>query len=67
MRRAPIGEIGFDHFRHSYAAGPTLLTGGFPMVLFLFARGGGDSAHNIATINPGVPGGGSRPSLYQPR
>ncbi len=58
------GDLGFDHFRHSYAAGLTLRAGGFPMVQLLFAWGGGEGTHNIATINPGVFGGGSRPSLY---
>ena len=57
-------DLGFDHFRHSYAAGLTLRAGGFPMVQLLFAWGSGEGTHIFANINPGILGGGSRPSLY---
>jgi hypothetical protein len=57
-------DLGFDHFRHSYAAGLTLRAGGFPMVQLLFAWGGGEGTHTLANINPSILGGGSRPSLY---
>jgi hypothetical protein len=58
------GDLGFDHFRHSYAAGLTLRAGGFPMVQLLFAWGGGEGTHIFANINPSILGGGARPSLY---
>src|SRR5579863_1214622 len=57
-------DLGFDHFRHSYAAGLTIRAGGFPMVQLLFAWGGGEGTHTIANINPSILGGGCRPSLY---
>jgi hypothetical protein len=60
LRRA---DLGFEHFRHSYAAGVTLRAGGFPQVWLLFAWGGGDT-HAIAYINPSLLGGSSRPPLY---
>jgi hypothetical protein len=58
------GELGFDHFRHSYAAGLTFRAGGFPFVQVLFAWGGNEGTHTIATIAPGVLGGGARPPLF---
>ncbi|MBV9504671.1 MAG: hypothetical protein JO323_06660 [Acidobacteriia bacterium] len=58
------GDIGFDHFLHSYAAGLTVRAGGFPMVQLLFAWGGHEGTHSIAYINPIILGGGGRPSLY---
>ncbi len=57
-------DIGFDHFRHSYATGITIRAGGFPQVLLLFAFGGGEGTHTTGYINPGLLGGDSRPSLY---
>ena len=56
-------DLGFEHFRHSYAAGITIRAGGFPQASLLFAWGGGDT-HTIAYINPSLLGGSSRPSLY---
>ena len=58
------GDIGFDHFRHSYAAGLTIRAGGFPQVWLLFAWGGGEGTHTTGYISPGLLGGSNRPSLY---
>lgn len=58
------GDLGFDHFRHSYAAGITIRGGGIPAVAILFAFGGGEGTHIIANVSPVLLGGGSRPSLY---
>jgi len=57
-------DLGFDHFRHSYAAGLTLRAGGFPMLQILVAWGGGEGTHIFANISPSLLGGGARPSLY---
>jgi hypothetical protein len=56
-------DLGFSHFRHSYAAGLTLRAGGFPMVQMMFAWGGTESQHNIFNMNSSLLGGGARPSL----
>jgi hypothetical protein len=58
------GDLGFQHLLHSYAVGLTIRAGGYPMVQLLFAWGGHEGTHTIATINPALTGGGSRPSLY---
>jgi hypothetical protein len=58
------GDIGFDHLRHSYAAGLTLRAGGFPMVYLMYAWGSGEGTHTIASMNTSLLGGSSRPSLY---
>lgn len=58
------GDIEFKHLRHSYAAGLTLRAGGFPMVYLMFAWGGGEGTHTIASMNTSLLGGSSRPSLY---
>jgi hypothetical protein len=57
-------DIGFDHFRHSYATGLTIRAGGYPQVSILFAWGGGEGTHTSAYINPGLLGGSNRPSLF---
>jgi hypothetical protein len=57
-------ELGFDHFRHSYAAGLTIRAGAFPQVWLLFAWAGGEGTHTTAYINPVLLGGSSRPSLF---
>ena len=56
-------DLGFDHFRHSYAGGLTLRAGGFPMVQMMFAWGGPEGHHNIFNINSSLLGGGARPPL----
>jgi hypothetical protein len=57
-------DLGFNHLAHSYAAGLTLRAGGLPVVDLLFAWGGGEGTHTIATVSPSLLGGTSRPSLY---
>ena len=57
------GDIGFNHFRHSYAAGLTLRAGAFPMVSLMFAWGGPEGHHNIFNMNSSLLGGGARPLL----
>ena len=56
-------DLGFDHFRHSYAGGLTLRAGGFPMVQMMFAWGGPEGHHNIFNLNSSLLGGGGRPPL----
>jgi len=45
------GDIGFDHLKHSFAAGLTLRAGGFPQVSLLYAWGG-ESSHTIGALTP---------------
>ena len=56
-------DIGFNHLRHSYAAGFTLRAGGFPMVSMMFAWGGPEGHHNLFNMNPSLLGGSARPGL----
>jgi hypothetical protein len=58
------GDIGFDHLKHSFAAGLTLRAGGFPMVFLMFAWGGNEGHHTIFNMNTSLLGGSARPSLY---
>ncbi|MBV9181030.1 MAG: hypothetical protein JO356_06950, partial [Acidobacteria bacterium] len=58
------GDLGFSHFRHSFAAGFTLRAGAFPMVSLMFAWGGPEGHHNLFNMNTSLLGGSSRPSLY---
>jgi hypothetical protein len=58
------GDLGFDHLKHSFAAGLTLRAGGFPMVSLMFAWGGPEGHHNIFNMSTSLLGGSSRPSLY---
>jgi hypothetical protein len=57
------GDLGFDHLKHSLAAGLTLRAGGFPMVSLMFAWGGTEGHHNIFNMNNSLLGGSSRPLL----
>jgi hypothetical protein len=57
-------DLEFKHMVHSYAAGLTLRAGGFPMVYLMFAWGGHEGTHTIASMNTSLLGGSSRPSLY---
>jgi hypothetical protein len=57
------GDVGFSHLKHSFAGGLTLRAGGFPMVSLMFAWGGPEGHHNIATMNTSLLGGSSRPAL----
>ncbi|MBV9155002.1 MAG: hypothetical protein JO097_01980 [Acidobacteriaceae bacterium] len=57
-------EIGFNHLKHSFAAGLNLRAGGFPVASLLFAFGGNEGTHNIMYVDPSLLGGSARPSLY---
>jgi len=54
-------SLGFDHLRHSFAAGITLRAGGFPVVNMLFAWGGGEGTHTIFGVDSSLMGGAARP------
>ena len=57
------GQLGFDHLAHSYAAGLTIHAGGLPVIDLLFAWGGHEGNHTIATVDNSLLGGASRPPL----
>jgi hypothetical protein len=57
------GDLGFSHLKHSFAGGVTLRAGAFPMVSLMFAWGGAEGHHNIASMNTSLLGGSARPSL----
>jgi len=57
------GDLGFDHLKHSFAAGLTLRAGAFPMVSLMFAWGGPEGHHNIFNMNSSLLGGSARPLL----
>jgi hypothetical protein len=56
-------DLGVRDLAHSVTVGLTLRAGGFPMVTLAFGFGG-EASHVIASMNPGLLGGSSRPSLY---
>lgn len=58
------GDLAFQHLLHSYAVGLTIRAGGYPMVELLFAWGGHEGTHTIASINPALTGGGSQPPIF---
>lgn len=58
------GDLGSNHWIHSYAAGVNLRAGGFPLVYLLFAFGGPEGTHTIANINTSLLGSSARPSLF---
>lgn len=58
------GDLGSNHWNHSYATGLTLRAGGFPQVFLLFAWGGNEGTHTIASMNTSLLGSSSRPSLF---
>jgi hypothetical protein len=58
------GDLGSSPWIHSFAAGLTLRAGGFPQVYLLFAWGGNEGTHTIASVNTSLLGGSMRPSLY---
>ncbi len=58
------GDLGFNHLAHSYAVGLTVHAGGLPVMDLLFAWGGHEGTHTIATVSPSLLGGTARPSLY---
>jgi hypothetical protein len=57
------GDLGFDHLKHTFAAGLTLRAGAFPMVSLMFAWGGPEGHHNIFNMNSSLLGGSTRPLL----
>jgi len=68
---ADAGKVALRHdaldsapFRHSYSAGLTLRAGGFPQIFLLYAWGGNEGTHTIASVNTSLLGGSFRPSLY---
>ena len=58
------GDLGSNHWRHSYAAGLTLRAGGFPQVYLLFAFGGQEGTHTLVNMNTSLLGTAFRPSLF---
>lgn len=58
------GDLGFDHLAHSYAAGLTVHAGGLPVLELLFAWGGHEGTHTIASVSNTLLGGTDRPSLF---
>jgi hypothetical protein len=56
--------IDFTNLSHTYSAGLNLRAGGFPQVSLLFAWGGNEGTHTIASMNTSLLGGSPRPSLY---
>lgn len=58
------GDLGSNHWNHSYAAGLNLRAGGFPMVYLLFAFGGNEGTHTIANVNTSLLGSSTRPNLF---
>ena len=58
------GDLGSNHWIHSYAAGLTLRAGGFPQVSLLFAFGGKEGTHTTVNVNNSLLGTSGRPSLF---
>lgn len=58
------GDLGSNHWVHSYAAGLTLRAGGFPQVSLLFAFGGKEGTHTLVNMNTSLLGTSGRPSLF---
>lgn len=58
------GDLGSNHWVHSYAAGLTLRAGGFPQVYLLFAFGGKEGTHTLVNMNTSLLGTSGRPSLF---
>ncbi len=58
------GDLGSNHWNHSYAAGFTLRAGGFPQVYLLFAFGGNEGTHTLVNVNTSLLGTSGRPSLF---
>ena len=57
-------DISLEHLRHSFSAGFTVHAGGMPVLSFVYAWGGAEGSHPIATISSNLLGGSSRPSLF---
>jgi hypothetical protein len=58
------GDLGGNHWVHSYASGLTLRAGGFPQVYLLFAFGGKEGTHNLVNMHSSLLGTSGRPSLF---
>lgn len=58
------GDLGSNHWIHSYAAGLTLRAGGFPVVYLLYGFGGHEGTHTIVNVNTSLLGTSGRPSLF---
>jgi hypothetical protein len=58
------GDLGSNHWVHSYAAGLTLRAGGFPQIYLLFAFGGKEGTHTSVNVNNSLLGTSGRPSLF---
>jgi hypothetical protein len=56
-------DVGFNHLKHSFAAGLTLRAAAFPMVSLMFAWGGPEGMHNILNMNSSLLNGSARPLL----
>jgi hypothetical protein len=63
-RVALTRDLASGQWAHSYAAGLTVHAGGLPVLELLFAWGGHEGTHTIASVSNSLLGGGSRPSLY---
>lgn len=59
-----FGDIGSAPWIHSYAAGITLRAGGLPLISLMFAFGGNEGTHTLATMNGSLLGSSGRPSLF---
>jgi hypothetical protein len=57
-------DIGINHLRHTFSAGLTVHAGGLPVFSFVYAWGGPEGNHPIATVSPTLLGGSSHPSLF---
>lgn len=57
-------DIDFSDLRRSYTAGLTVHAGGLPVVYLLFAWGGSEGHHTIASVSNVLLGGSARPSLF---
>ncbi len=57
-------DIDFSNLRRSYTAGVTVHAGGLPVVYLLFAWGGSEGQHTIASVSNVLLGGSARPSLF---
>jgi hypothetical protein len=58
------GDLGSNRWVHSFGTGLTLRAAGFPQVYLLFAWGGNEGTHTIASLNNSLLGGAARPSLF---
>jgi hypothetical protein len=57
-------DIDFSNLRRSYTAGLTVHAGGLPVVYLLFAWGGSEGHHTIASVSDVLLGASGRPSLF---